>query len=516
MFFASKQDKDLLGLRRILEEAPCLSPQGRHLQQQMRFYHSGDREALEQEFAILEHLRQFTANHPVAVRDAENILRRFRPLKLTLAGLVEGRTLDATEFFELKRYLSLERQLTFERELWQAAELELQDLDPAWQLLNPPASDQHGFHVYSSYDEDLEALRREKSRLEKAILAASLEERALLLEERAQVAAREAAAEKRILAELGQKMAAYLPTLQANLQALAMLDFRLARVKLGQRWSSPCPHFLPGGGGVKLEGAKEPWIARKLAAQGHDFTPQDIRMEAGATVITGANMGGKSIALRSILLQLLLVHLGYYPNCSYLELEVFDFFAFTTDNSGDGSLGLSSFGMEAAQMRDQLRLIRHYKGFVVLDEPARGTNPQEARAIVTGLCQIYTETRSFLLLATHYRITPGKGIRFYQICGLATSTSAEADPQAQRARLPGNSPAGQKPPDLNGSEESWAEQRQKEDLAAAKWIRGKMDYRLRPDDGKSLVPAEALRIAEWMGMDSGDIEVMRQAYMEEK
>ncbi|MDO5016378.1 MAG: hypothetical protein Q4E09_05180 [Eubacteriales bacterium] len=516
MFFASKQDKDLLGLRRILEEAPCLSPQGRQLQHQLHFYHSGDREDLEREFATLEQLRQFATSHPVAVRDAENILRRFRPLRLTLAGLAEGRALDATEFFELKRYLSLERQLAFERELWQAAGLMLQDLDAAWQLLNPKGSDQHGFHVYSSYAEDLDELRHEKGRLEKAILASAPEERNLLLEERAQVAAQEAAAENRVLRDLGQEFATYLPALRANLQALAMLDFRLARVKLGERWSSPCPRFLPNGGGVKLEGAKEPWIARKLAAQGHAFTPQDIRMEAGATVITGANMGGKSVALRSILLQLLLVHLGYYPNCSYLELEVFDFFAFTTDNSGDGSLGLSSFGMEAAQMRDQLRLIRHYKGFVVLDEPARGTNPQEARAIVTGLCQIYTGTNSFLLLATHYRISPAKGIRFYQIRGLAATDSAEAAAQAQPPRLPENSPAGQEAPDLTGSEEIWAEQRQKEDLAAAKWIRGKMDYRLRPNDGKSLVPAEALRIAEWMGMDSADIEVMRQAYMEEK
>lgn len=501
MFLASQQDKDLLGLRRILEAAPCLSPRGRQIQQAMTFYQSKDLEALAEEFHIMEQLRAFGHDQPESVLDAEAVLSRLRPLQLSLKGLADGRIMDESEFFELKRNLRLQRQIGKQTELFVQAELDLIDLDEAWQILNPQGSDPNGFHVYTAYSDKLQELRHEKRKLETQIIEARPADRPKLLEDRAIIHANEKSVERQVLKELGQKLRPYHSAWTQNLDQLGILDFRLARIKLADRWNSPSPSFLAQGQGVHLVKAREPWLAEKLEDQGEDYTPQSLDLCPGATVITGANMGGKSIALRSVLMQVMLVQLGYYPACQSLEMEVFDFFAFTTDNPGESDLGLSSFGMEAGQLREQLRLIKDQKGFVVLDEPARGTNPKEAAAIVTGLCRIFAQTDSYLVIATHYRIPPSEGIRYYQIKGLQDTVFTDQ----VRPYLP---PAHEEGQDRD--------QRIKEDMAAARRIRKNMDYRLMPTDGHSRIPAEALRIAEWMGVDPEAIEVMRQAYMEEK
>ncbi len=53
-----------------------------------------------------------------------------------------------------------------------------------------------------------------------------------------------------------------------------------------------------------------------------------------------------------------------------------------------------------------------------MDEPCRGTNPSEARAIVQALCNTYGFSDSTFLIATHYHVKPAPGIRFYQVRGI--------------------------------------------------------------------------------------------------
>lgn len=49
-----------------------------------------------------------------------------------------------------------------------------------------------------------------------------------------------------------------------------------------------------------------------LEEQGKKYTGIDIELSQGATVITGANMGGKSVALNTITENILLFHMGFY------------------------------------------------------------------------------------------------------------------------------------------------------------------------------------------------------------
>lgn len=495
MFLAEDREKELIGLQSLIAKYPCLSPQGRDLQASFPFYSSRKKEALEREFQILDCLRKSLAEDAGGFAGTERLLRAFRSVRLSLKGLEENRTLEQTEFFEIKRFIRLSERLRRESPLLAPAAVKLLDLAPAFSLLNPQGAEENGFYIYSSYSSELMAIRQEKKELERQILTASREKQQKLLEERTSLSRKEGEEERQVLKELSQKLQDFVAPMKENSRAIAWLDYRMVRAKLGELWQAGTPVFRKPGEGVRMVDAFEPQLAEELAKKDDSFTRQSIRMLPGASIITGANMGGKSVALQTLLLQVLLVHYAYYPACRQLETEVFDAFAYATENPGERSLGLSSFGMEAAKIREYLKLTETRRLFLVLDEPARGTNPREAEAIVTGLCRYFAKSPSYLLLASHYQIPPGEGIAHFRIRGLIADT----------LHLSNTFPEQEKT--------SYKERRQY-DLAAAKTIRKHMDYRLMETDGKRPIPAEAIRIAEWMGVNKEAISLMRQAYKE--
>lgn len=66
-----------------------------------------------------------------------------------------------------------------------------------------------------------------------------------------------------------------------------------------------------------------PQTADALHSSGRKFTPVSIELLSGSTVITGANMGGKSVAVKTLALNVLLALCGFpvfagKPNCRIL------------------------------------------------------------------------------------------------------------------------------------------------------------------------------------------------------
>jgi len=61
--------------------------------------------------------------------------------------------------------------------------------------------------------------------------------------------------------------------------------------------------------------AFNPEIKEILEKGAKVFTPVSIDLSSGATIITGANMGGKSVTLKTIVLNLLLGQMGFFVVC---------------------------------------------------------------------------------------------------------------------------------------------------------------------------------------------------------
>lgn len=520
MLISSETEMRQLGLFPLLESCLCQSPQGLAEKRRMRFFGPDEQEELRAEFRILAQVRAFLSAEPAMVSDAIGLLARFRNISGTLKRLGRGQTLEETEFFEIKRALSLLRSLGSLTELLQAAEVSLQALPEAEALLNPGGKNPLGFYVYSLYSEKLSKIRAEKKRLERLITQSKGDERLDLLEERGDLVTEEKAETDEQLIRLTREMATYHKALSENLKEVGRLDFLIARARLAESWDAAVPILLGEGEGSEITGAIHPEVKAQLRSFDREYTPQSIRILPGATVISGANMGGKSVALQSFLLCLLLTQLGYCPPCAECRTELYQFFAFTSDHPGAASLGLSSFGMEAAEIREQLRLASCLRGLVVMDEPCRGTNPREATAITTALCRLYVKSPSSLLIATHYRIPPEEGIRFYQIRGIREEGLSDESEHSElvckavsRDELLRSVKNALNPVFEENQRNKIKEEK---DLEAVRTIQKQMDYRLAEVDGTAPIPAGAIRIAEWMGIDEEAVAAMREAYEEER
>jgi len=83
------------------------------------------------------------------------------------------------------------------------------------------------------------------------------------------------------------------------------------------------------------------------------YTPISIRLNIGTTMITGANMGGKSVALKTIAENVLLFQMGFFVFAKYASIPLLDFIFFVSDDVQDISKGLSTFGAEIIKLKEK-------------------------------------------------------------------------------------------------------------------------------------------------------------------
>ena len=118
-------------------------------------------------------------------------------------------------------------------------------------------------------------------------------------------------------------------------------------------------------------------------------------------IITGANTGGKTVALKTFALLALLNQAGFpVPAAEGTRLPVFtDVFADIGDEQSIDQ-SLSTF---SAHMRNLARAVKDAtnKSLIVLDELGSGTDPQEGGAIAMAVLDTLIKRRSFVLVTTH-------------------------------------------------------------------------------------------------------------------
>ena len=183
----------------------------------------------------------------------------------------------------------------------------------------------------------------------------------------------------------------------------------------------------------KLENVTNPWVASVLKNRGLEFTPLSIELTQGATVITGANMGGKSISLKTIVLNVVLAMCGFYVYADYAEIPFFENIQMISEELQSVQKGLSSFGAEIIQMKDVIENVEKEFCFVVLDEFSRGTNPHEGAALVRAVTKYLNHKHVVALLVTHFDHVAEYGKAHYQVVGLKDMDESRVENEIQNA-----------------------------------------------------------------------------------
>ena len=424
---------NISGFRLMLDRLEILSGPGRRLLREMPVMDSaGD---ISKELDAVEEAAGITSDPSMSslLDKTGHILMCLNDIPSTLRRLKAGDILDDIELFEIKT-LALHT-------------------DQVIGLLDPENTRVPHFFIYDAYSEELALLRR---RLKS--LPPDSEEAALLFLECTK-------AEDDIRARLSKALRPHADLLSLNLDSAGRLDLLLAKARLATQ-GGLCRPTVSDSGAISYTGLFNPVVADGLAKKGLVFQPVDITVEPGATLITGANMGGKSVALKSLALAQAMTPTGMYVPASGARVAVVEDIITSMGDTQSELSGLSSFGAEMLAIDRAVRAAETGKRLLILiDEPARTTNPDEGRAIAAALLEHFDNTQALTVVTSHYSGLHAS--RHLRVKGLARDISDGIHTPSDISRH--------------------------------------MDYTLESADGRD-IPHDALRIATMLGFDSRIIE----------
>lgn len=466
--YDQKQDLGLNYVRSLLEP---VCPYGiKRLREEGLGYGGPARaEALERELENVALLISALEADEGAVLDLRHSLSGLKDLSGTLRACGE-RDLGEVELFELTAFcLRLRALIPRAEALPGYGRLEgvrFAPVDGALSVLDPANSGRLSFYVEDSRSPALAAAREEKRELERRLRDPGAD-RAALLAARQEAAKAEERALLAIYGEMSAALRPCLPALRQNALAAGRLDAALSKALLARRFG--CVRPALGGETLTLREAWHPEIAAGLEERGRRFTPITLELPRGVTVLTGANMGGKSVAMKTVTLNIALALTGCFVFAAEARVPLFDRLELINRDFSNAVGGLSSFGGEILRFNAAVdRLAEGGLSFLAMDEFARGTNAQEGAAIARGVVRYLADKNAVTLLATHYDGTAELAARHYQVKGL-------------RRLAPDAAPAG-------GG------------LDGLRAIETAMDYGLIPVEPGTECPRDAIRICRLLGM----------------
>jgi DNA mismatch repair protein MutS2 len=204
---------------------------------------------------------------------------------------------------------------------------------------------------------------------------------------------------ERILSWLTEQVAREEDSLLITLDAMAAIDLALAKARfaVAERLTQPViPE--PGVRRIILHKARHPLIDRKVVV------PIDVQLgvDFRILVITGPNTGGKTVALKTVGLAVLMAQSGLFiPADPGSELSVFDGIFADIGDEQSIEQSLSTFSSHMTRVIATLRSVTS-ESLVLFDELGAGTDPQEGAALARALIEELLNIGCLSITTTHY------------------------------------------------------------------------------------------------------------------
>lgn len=478
MNFLDKKTREKIGLFYVMDKLHVYSAFGRNKFRKLKPIK--DESELLVEYDNIEASME-AIKEDKCLSDFQNLFMRFRDIENTFKKCAAGEILDEVELFEVKNFVLVASEL---RQLYLKHSMKLKgivlrDFEEIYRLLNPLEVRTSSFLIYNAYSERLLKLRNRKKEIEKLIyLEGDNEKRRELLRTRAELANEEKDEEFVIRRRLSTEISKYTEEIFREIEDIGKLDITIAKAKEALQ-SNLCRPSLAHG--IKIVNGINPMVRDNVIEKGGSFQPISLEVEAGTSVITGANMGGKSVVLSIIALNYLLASMGFYVFADKFEFIPLDFLYFLSEDGESLQNGLSTFGAEIIKLKSILESIKKQNGLIILDEFARGTNPEEGSNITKALVRYLNRFPSISVISTHYDgVCEYAGVH-YEVKGLK---NAEFDIATKIER--------------------------EEDFLML--INSYMDYSLEKVEKHSSIPRDALNICRLMGIDEEIIDMIKEGY----
>lgn len=471
-----------IGLDYYFSAVNTLTPFGTKRKKAMQWYGESDCDCLVDEWNHIDYFSDMLEHRRPHIDPVLNIFCLYRDITPSVNKLNAGITFDDVALFEIKKFAILTRKLIDHQTRYCSdfKALSWCSMDALITLLDPENEGLDTFYIYNAYSKKLANLRQKKEQLEGVIKqTTNLDKRSDYLKKRRLIVDAIDSEEYAVRKHLTMQVAEHKKALQCSIDNIAALDHWLAKAKAHRAFGAVRPTLNKTGNWAFKE-VRNPYFEHLIAESGGKFQPIEIVLKQGTTLLSGANMGGKTVALKTLYLNALLVHLGYYPAAQKASGSLLSFITFIGYEAQNVRSGLSSFASEFHLVKQAMAQIKSGLGMIIMDEPARGTNPKEGRAIVRGLARTFNKAKVFFLMSSHFDDIVEDGMAHYQIKGI----SQLSDDKLKMLSI--------------------------DDVNYVEHIQELMDYTIIPVDAKTKIPTEAIKIIELLGLDASFVEDVKK------
>lgn len=379
--------KEVPGLLYVTDSMELMSAAGRRRMLEQVFLTKS--EALEHEQVLVAAMRKKIADTSLsqAFVHLRHQLMQLHDLRTTLNNLQTHTILDEVELFEIKNLAHISgiaRKALSEMELTEM--FPMPSLAEVFDLLDPDHTGIPNFYIYDSYDARLTPIRKQMKGADDNLMAELLAQQNEL--------------QAQVIVRLCDELFNYRNDLVRTMEQMAYIDFTIARAVLADEWNLVRPTH--DGAQMSMAGLVNPRLKQHNEKAGLRYQPVDIALTSGVTFITGANMAGKTVLLKSVGVAQLMYQFGFPVPASQAILAPVDDVVFCIGDDQNEMNGLSSFASEITRISEVVSRSKTEHLLVLIDEPARTTNPIEGKALVQSIANIMESRNSVTMITTHY------------------------------------------------------------------------------------------------------------------
>jgi DNA mismatch repair protein MutS2 len=212
--------------------------------------------------------------------------------------------------------------------------------------------------------------------------------------------------EQKVLMHLTSLIVHAAQTIQANLDIYAMLDLLHA----GTQWALETGSSIPElGDTIQLKGARHPVLLERL---GRGCVPLDIALPNGKNclIISGPNAGGKTVALKTIGLMIMMAKSGLaIPAQTGSRIPPIGRVWVEMDTAQDIAHDLSTFTAHATALKEIYAQVCQ-GDLVLLDEPGTGTDHDHGGAIAIACIDAYCNKGAYVVATSHSELVKLYGL----------------------------------------------------------------------------------------------------------
>lgn len=467
------ETKKAIGLEYVTDLISPLSGPGKRLLREISFFDPSRYFDLETEFAYIDFFIDALKNHPKEIDNAKKTLSRFKDIPATIRAL-GTRDLDETEIFEIKNFCMLCEELRYTYVSFlpyfitvfgrkQAPnEIILSYLGEVQDIFGKS----EGFCIEDEASPELAEIRIKKRQLLSEMKKSKGEEKTRIEKELSELAKKEYDIGREILSELSRKLAPFADILMRNLEVAGHIDLLIQKAEMAKKY-----HLCRPVPSISLEIIRgiNPMIAAAVEENGGSFCPITLIAQSGVTVITGANMGGKTVALKTIALNAALAQSGFYVFAHSFSYPMFKSIELISLDGQDYKRGLSSFAADVMRLNDLYHSVGEKGRLILCDEFASATNACEGSAIFKAFVDAFMKTNDFVIMTTHFDGVCDSADARYQVSGLMQLPEEHDKKKSPEARI--------------------------------KEVSKYMDYGLYPISKDAPIPRDAIKICKLLGID---------------